>query len=180
MNSLLRLIDRIANWKSLLLFLAAYIFMIGFVLKNAEAKINEMAGQTVGVIDLTMGFDPQKTLAMVEAYGAEGRAYYARTEVTADILYPLIYSILFSIILMILYRNRSLRWTAKIPFLVLIFDFCENIFIVSLLINYPQQSLALANFCEAFKLLKWICFGLILLFMSIGLFMKFMPKSKTT
>jgi hypothetical protein len=46
-----------------------YICCAVVLLKNAEAKINELAQKTVGIIEITIGFNPQKTLTMVGEYG---------------------------------------------------------------------------------------------------------------
>lgn len=156
MQTLIQLLSRISNWKTLLIFLALYLFFSGYILRNAELKINEFAGKEVGVIDLTFGFNPQKTLDLVAAYGDAGRAYYAKIEMTADLIYPWVYAFLFGIILTMIYRNKALNWVAILPFIDLIFDYLENVTIISLLSNYPQQSMTMATLCELFKLIKWM------------------------
>ncbi|MCF8239628.1 MAG: hypothetical protein K9I85_15805 [Saprospiraceae bacterium] len=173
------LLNRIANWKSLLIFLLLYLFFNGYVLKNSEAKINELAGDDVGVIDLTIGFDPQKTLDMVAAYGDTARAYYAQSEMTTDVAYPIIYAFLFGIILTLLYRNRSIARIHLLPFLTLLMDFAENINIITLLKSYPQQSYLIATLCEVFKLGKWLSFGLIILLVIYGLILLLINRTRT-
>src|SRR5512133_3144202 len=97
MKVLSAFLDRISSWKSLLLFLAAYVFFNAFLLKNTANKINELAGKSVGIIDLTFGFNPQKSLNMVSEYGDAARTYYARTEMTTDIVYPAVSTFMFVI-----------------------------------------------------------------------------------
>jgi hypothetical protein len=165
-------LDRIANGKILIFLLLMYAIFPAYFLKNAEEKINQLAGKKIGVIDLTIGFNPQKTLQMVADYGDEARTYYAQTEMTTDIIYPIIYALLFSVILSLLYRNKAYKpfyWVNLLPFIALIFDYLENVCIVSLLQNYPSQSLMVANFCEVFKLLKWVSFGFAIVFIFYGL-----------
>ncbi len=180
MKSLINFLDRIANWKSLLAFLAMYMAFPGYILKNAEIKINELAGKTVGIIDLTFGFNPQKTLDMVAEYGDAARAYYAKTEMTADVAYPLVYAFLFGIILTLLYRNKSRAWVSALPFLCMLFDYGENISIIALLQTYPQQSMTLATGCEIFKLLKWLTLGLVLVLIVYGLVVKLLGRGKVS
>jgi len=158
MKSFYDFLRRIANLKSLILFFAIYMFFNGYILKNAEIKLNELAGTTVGVIDLSFGFDPQKTLDMVAAYGEEGRAFYVKTELTADLIYPIIYAFLFAIALIMLYGPIPNPFICFLPFITLLADYMENVFVVSLLKSYPQQSYNMAVFCEVFKLIKWSCF----------------------
>ncbi|HEY0109307.1 MAG TPA: hypothetical protein VGB67_06730 [Fibrella sp.] len=170
--------DRIANWKSLILLLAIYVSFPAYWLKNAEATINQLAGKVIGPIDLTFGFNPSRTLQMVADYGPEGRAYYARVELTVDMLYPLVYSLLFAVILALLFRNKSYRPFASVtllPFLTLLCDYLENAAIVGLLTTYPGQSPVLATLCELAKLIKWLLFGLIIGFILYGLFRRIIP-----
>jgi len=169
MRTLSTFLSRIASWKSLLLFLAIYVLFPAYILKNTQNKINELAGKPVAVIDLTFGFNPQKTLIMVTAYGDAARSYYAWTEMTTDIVYPIVYAFLFGIILTLLYRERSYSWVNLLPFICLLLDYLENINIFILLTTFPQQSLTIAILCEIFKLLKWLTFGAIILLILIGL-----------
>jgi hypothetical protein len=176
MKTITNFLDRIANWKSLLIFLALYLSFPAYFLKNAEAKINELAGKTVGVIDLTMGFDPQTTLDMVAQYGDLARSYYATTEFTTDIAYPLVYAFLFGIILTLLFRKKRLYWVSALPFLTMLLDFAENITIVRLLTSFPSQSLVVATLCEIFKLLKWLSLGAIFALIVYGLVLRLISR----
>lgn len=178
MQKFVAFFEKVSNWKTFILFLILYIIFPGYILKNAEIKINELAGKEIGVIDLTMGFNPQKTLNMVADYGEEGRAYVAKVETTADIVYPIIYAFLFAIILTLIYRNKTWAWVSIIPFITMFFDFLENICIVTLLNSYPEQSSTWGTLCETFKLLKWVSFGIIILLIVYGLISKLMKKDK--
>jgi len=178
MKTLSNFLNRIANWKSLLLFFGLYMVFAGIVLKNAENKITALAGKPVGVIDLTFGFNPQKTMMMVAEYGDEARSYYALTEMTTDMLYPVVYAFLFGIILAILYRGSSRSWVSTLPFVCLLFDYLENITIVILLTTFPQQSLFIATLCELLKLLKWLAFAAVILLILLGLISKATKRIK--
>lgn len=163
MNSLIRTLDRFANWKSFLLLLALYVSFPAYWLKNAEATINQLAGKTIGPVDLTMGFDPARTLAMIADYGPAARTYYTRVELTIDVIYPLVYALFLAVILTLLFRGKSFKpfgWVTLLPFVSQLFDYLENATIVGLLTSYPRQSYALAILCEVFKLAKWLTFGL--------------------
>ena len=160
MYKLSTFIERLASWKIFTIFLALYIFFVSYILKNAENKINELAGKKIGVIDLTFGFDPNRTLSMVSEYGDSARAYYAKVEMTADVAYPIIYAVLFGIILSFLYRRKQFSRINVLPFITMLFDYAENVNVVSLLYSFPGQSNAVAILCESFKLLKWTSLGI--------------------
>jgi hypothetical protein len=168
MKKLSTSLDRISNWKSLLVLVAIYMFFNGYLLRNAGIEITALAGKPVGIIDLTFGFNPDKTLQMVHDYGDAARAYYARVETTIDVAYPVVYTLLMGIILSLLYRNTSYSWVNTIPFACMAFDLLENVTIVLLLTSYPQQSSTVAVLCEIFKLLKWLSFGAAILLVVFG------------
>lgn len=175
--------DRIANWKSLVLLLPVYISFPAYWLKNAEITINQLAGEPVGIIDLTIGYNPAQTLQMVADYGPAARAYYARTELTLDIIYPLVYSLLFAIILTLLFRNKADKpfwWVTLLPFVILLFDYLENAAIVALLTTYPAQSSALAVLCEVAKLGKWLSLVLVVILIVYGLLRLILSKIQTS
>jgi hypothetical protein len=183
MITLITFLNRIANWKTLVFLLAIYVSFPAYWLKNAETTINKLAGKPVGPIDLTVGFNPTRTLQMVADYGPEARAYYARTELTTDLIYPIVYSFLLAVILTMLFRNKPYKpfgWVTLLPFVSLIFDYLENATIVTMLTSYPAQSPTLAVLCEVAKLLKWLSFGLVVIFVLYGLFRLIMSKIQTS
>lgn len=172
MNALSRFLDRIAGWPLLGLLFAIYLSFPAYWLRNAEATINRLAGKPIGPIDLTIGFSPDRTLQLVADYGPEARRYYAQVELTVDIIYPLVYAMLFTVILTLLFRNKPYKpfaWVALFPFVSQLFDYLENGAIIGLLTTYPAQSPALAIACEVAKLMKWLSFGLVILFILSGL-----------
>lgn len=180
MKTLSLFLDRIANWKVLLIIIAVYVSFPAYFLKNAETKMNTLAGKTLGPIDLTMGFTPEKTLQLVAEYGDEARAYYATIETTIDVVYPIVYAFLFGVILTLLFRGKSykpFKYVNLLPFVSLFFDYLENITIVAMLKSYPEQSMTVATFCEIFKLGKWLTFAFILILIVYGL-LRLLPKVK--
>jgi|GEM_PF-427455 len=177
MKMLSDFINRIANWKSLLIFLALYVSFPAYFLKNAEAKINELSGKTVGIIDLTMGFNTKQTLQMVADYGDAARAYYAQTEMTTDVAYPLVYAFFFAIVLTLVYRKTAYARINLLPFLAMLFDYAENVNIITLLRSFPEQSATVATLCEVFKWLKWLVFGAIILLIVAGLVARLLNMS---
>ena len=159
MTILTNFLNRIANWKTLVFLLALYISFPAYWLKNTEVTINRLAGKPLGPIDLTFGFNPARTLAMVADYGPAARAFYTQAELTVDLMYPLVYSLLLMIVLTMLFRHKPNRWFLALPLLTLLFDYLENAAIVTLLMSYPTQSTGVAIVCELVKLGKWLTFG---------------------
>ena len=180
MKKLSTLLERFSSWKRLVALIVIYMVFNAYLFKNAEREIMALAGKSVGIIDLTFGFDPDKTLQMVEDYGDAARAYYAKIEMTTDVAYPIVYTLLFGIILSLLYRNTSYNWVNTVPLACLLFDLLENVTIVTLLSNYPEQSSTVAALCETFKLLKWISFGAVILLVIFGAVVRIKSRIKAS
>ncbi len=163
MKALSDFFHRYASWRTLGIAFVAYILFSAMLLPHAEKVINEAAGKEVGIIDLGIGFDIAKIKQQVADYGDAGRVYYRRTELTLDILYPLAYAAFFSLILSLLMQTLPLdsglrRWNI-LPFIMLAFDYVEDVFIVMMLSNYPDWSDTTAMLCAVFRLLKWATFA---------------------
>lgn len=165
-------LQTIASRKYLLIFLLVFLSFPFYFLKNVENKLNELNERTTTAIDITFGFSPQQTLDLVAGYTDAARAYYARTEMTTDLAYPLVYAFLFGIIITMLFSGQTLVRAQLLPFLSMLFDYAENICIVSLLNTYPRQSIYLATLCEIFKMLKWISLASVLVLIVYGLLLK--------
>jgi hypothetical protein len=51
-------------------------------------------------------------------------------------------------------RYKPFPYVNILPFVALIFDYLENITIVTMLKSYPDQSIVVASLCEFFKLTR--------------------------
>ena len=161
---------RIASWKTLLIAIPFYMSFPGYFFKTIEAKLNAYAGKVIGPIDLLIfNVDIDKILDMVAAYGPEGRPYYAFGELTADLVYPIVYTFLLCVILSMLFRDKPYSpfyLVNVVPFAALLSDYLENTCIVTLLNTFPDTSRTVATLCMVFSNLKWAGFllslGLIL------------------
>ena len=158
LNTLSSFFYRVASWKTLLLGVVLDALFPAYFFRNLEAHMNALAGKAVGPIDLLIGYVPDQITQLVADYGSEGRAVYARGEMTIDIAYPIVYTCLFCIILSLLYRNRTyapFQLVNIVPVGIGVFDLLENACIVYLLKSYPEQSATIASLCSVFTNLKW-------------------------
>lgn len=163
---------RIASWKTLLLGVVLYVPFPAYFLTSLAQRTNDLAGQPIGPIDLLVGYDPARIQQLVAAYGPEGRAIYARGELTIDLAYPLIYTFLLCLILSLVYRNRPYVPFGRVnvlPVGVFLADLLENGCIVYLLRSYPAASWRVASLCSVLTNLKWAGAGLVLGLILYGL-----------
>lgn len=155
-----RLLAR-ASGRNVLIALVLFIALAAGVLPRAEARLLAYSGGR-GPLDLRVtGYGPEEALATVEALGSEGRAFYATVELTADVVYPAVYTAF-----LVLLLGWALRRAAPaaghpahrllpLPFLVTGADLLENVAIVTLLLAHPSAPAAVARAAGVLTVLKW-------------------------
>lgn len=135
--------------------------------------LNEKAGQEVEILDLQFGFAPGEVHGHLSSYGESGRSFFLLLELTLDVVYPIIYTLFLGIAMFMMYRigssGRPIRNLHRLPLLVILFDYLENLSIVALLSVYPSDFHWMAVLCSTFTLLKWLSFGLVLVTILYGL-----------
>jgi hypothetical protein len=111
---------------------------------------------------------------MVKAYGEEGRAFYRMVELTADVLYPLSYTLFFGALLSAVLRRAFpatsiIQRLALIPAVTFLFDQAENAGIITMLSQFPAESVLVAQVSNFFTIAKWAAFGAIIVILLFGL-----------
>jgi len=158
------------GWRGFILFLADAL-MMGYIMPVAAAIMALAANNSVMPLDLMFFYTPQQAFDMIEKYGPEGRVIYAKIELSADIIYPIVYTLFFALLISWLFQ-RGFRpgspiqtWNVM-PMGAWLFDLLENIGTVSMVAAYPSQPAILAWITMFIGLIKWgfafISLGLIL------------------
>ena len=80
------------GWRVFILFLADAL-MMGYIMPLAGGIMALAANNSVMPLDLMFFYTPQQAFEMMEKYGEAGRSIYLRIELTADIIYPVIYTL---------------------------------------------------------------------------------------
>lgn len=172
---MLTIIDKlvqVANGKVLIaLFLVSLPFQVFFEWRKRYLRTFSKMART------TLDFDPSYT--STDAYELfskleqRGRKVYAWTEITVDMIYPIIYSFFLSLLIIYIFQkcsiNKSLLFLAVLPFIVMLFDYCENSLIAFMLFAHPQKYLTLASVASWFTKLKLSFLALCLLAVVFGL-----------
>lgn len=161
------------GWRVILLLIADAL-MVGYIMPAAAAIMALAANNSVMPLDLMFFYTPERAFEMIEKYGQEGRAIYMRIELTADLIYPVIYTLFFGLLISWLFQrgfepnNPMQKWNVM-PVGAWFFDLLENIGIVSMLSLYPAQSVALAWLTSLVGLVKWAFAVLSLVLILMGL-----------
>lgn len=150
------------GWRVFILFLADAL-MAGYIMPLAGGIMALAANNSVMPLDLMFFYTPDRAFEMIERYGEVGRSVYLRIELTADIIYPIIYTLFFGLLLSWLFQRafRSdspmQKWNVM-PVGSLLFDLLENVGIVSMLSTYPSIPAFMAWITMLFGSLKWAFF----------------------
>ncbi len=86
------------GWRVIILFILDGL-MMGYIMPLASAIMAFAANNSVLPLDLMFFYTPAKAFAMIEKYADAGRAVYLKIELTADILYPIIYTLFYVLLL---------------------------------------------------------------------------------
>lgn len=180
MSVIASLIDKIAGYRTIAVLFVLFVVFGVYIMPSFQKAISELAGKKVSIIDLQSGLHPEDIYDMIEDYGAEGRRLYRWVEMSADVIYPIIYTLFFSVILYFLYEKLGVVFPFGrlyfFPFLMMFADYVENVFIIFMLSLYPVKLMALAYLCSAASIVKWISLAINLLLILYGVVMLFVQK----
>jgi len=158
-----------------ILFLLDMFFNI-IVMPMVQTLLKGDAGNAPGTLDLRFFTPPATMFEIIGKYGNYNRIFYRNFELTADILYPIVYTLFFSLLITWLFQ-RGFAPTSKIqkwnvlPFGAWLFDLLENLGIVTLLLVYPSTPASVAWLTTLLTMIKWMFAGGTILLILIGLIM---------
>ena len=161
------------GWRVILLLIADAL-MMGYVMPLAAGIMAFAANNSVLPLDLMFFYTPEQAFDMIDKYGEAGRSVYFRIELTADIIYPIIYTLFYGFLLSWLFQRAfkpgsSMQKLNVMPVGAWFFDLLENLGIVSMLSMYPATSDAMAWLTMIFGSLKWGFFVVTVVLVLIGL-----------
>ena len=156
---------RIAGWRTFVAALFVYLIFGLYVMPHGLARIQELSGRKVEVLDLQFSYSPERARSIISEYTEESRAFTARFNAIYDGLYPVAYT--FLILIMMSWLSRSLAaygvrtgYLHLLPFIVMIADYSENTCIVMMMRKYPDFSDGLVRISSCFTAAKWSLLGL--------------------
>jgi len=146
------------GWRVIVLLIADAI-MMGYIMPLAAGIMAFAANNHVTPLDLMFFYTPAQAFAMIEKYARDGRSVYLKIELTADIIYPIIYTLFYGLLISWLFQrafksDSPMQKYNVTPVGAWLFDLLENVGIVSMLLLYPAQPAALAwltMICGSFK-----------------------------
>lgn len=175
---LLKVSNRFHAWARgwvVIAFLALDAYFMGFVMPLVGG-LQESNPGAQGALDLRFFSMPGRMFEMIESYGEYGRAFYRSTELTVDLLHPILYTLGLGLLISWLFQRgykpdeKMLRMNV-VPVGAWFFDLLENLGIVILLSSFPAQWAPVAWLTTIFTMIKWIFAGASMLLILLGLVM---------
>jgi hypothetical protein len=161
------------GWRVIILLIAESLMMF-YVMPLAMGIMAFAANNSVLPLDLMFFYNPAQAFEMMDKYGEAGRSIYMRIELTADIIYPMIYTLFYGLLLSWLFQrafkpdSKMQKWNVM-PVGAWLFDMLENTGIVSMLMMYPSKPEVLAWLTMLFGSLKWAFFVITIGLVLVGL-----------
>jgi hypothetical protein len=140
-----------------LLFLTNVIYVI--MLTITIPRVMSYAGGMKLLDMMPTGYDPEYVNTLLKTLGPEGRNAYLFNQLPLDMIYPFLFGITYCLLLAyLLNKLEKLKSTffylCFIPIFSGLFDYGENIGIITLLTSYPGNSILLSQITNLFSILK--------------------------
>jgi hypothetical protein len=151
-TKLSRSITGIASWPIVALLVVTLILC-----SLAFDWRQEVLGSKNKILDGRGWYTPAEARQLFKDLGDRGRNVYAATQVTLDLVFPVVYAFLFAILINRVSSGRR-DWPVVVPLLAGVADLLENVTIAYLAWSYQGQESPLAWFAAICTLTKSLLF----------------------
>jgi len=105
------------------------------------------------------GYSPEYVSSLLIALGEQGRHAYLFNQIPVDMVYPFLFGVSYCLVLAYFLHKlgkleSSLFYLCLLPLLAGLFDYFENIGIITLLNSYPYTSVVLSQITNVCSVLK--------------------------
>jgi hypothetical protein len=159
MKNLINIAQRYSTGKVVFILfvitMIVYITMLSYSIPLVSAFAPELP-----LFDLSpAGYSFAYANELLMALGAEGRTVYMTTQLPLDFMYPGLFSITYSLMLVwilgkLVCATSKVHYLALIPFLAGIFDYIENVYIIKMIVSFPDLQESTVEVGSLFTLLK--------------------------
>lgn len=108
---------------------------------------------------LPFGYEAQYVQLLFDTLGEEGRHAYLTRQLPLDMIYPGLFAVSYSLIT-VYFLNKMGKFNgwvvnlAFIPVVVGLADYAENAGIITMLLNYPNQTTLMVGLTSTFSVVK--------------------------
>ncbi len=105
------------------------------------------------------GYDSEYINALFEALGEKGREVYLYNQIPVDMIYPFLFGISYCLLIAYFLKkinklNSSFFYLSFLPIIAGVADYLENLGIINMLNNYPNQSQLSMDATNIFSIIK--------------------------
>jgi hypothetical protein len=111
------------------------------------------------VPDARLGYSAAEIRAYFDAIGPRGRGLYVATQLTVDLIFPVVYGILLAVLLAHVFPHPT--WWVWVPVAAATADVCENLLLAALACTFndatqiPQAVIRTTAVAACFTVAKW-------------------------
>ena len=184
MNKAIFYLQKVASGKavfiSFILTMAVYLLMLFYSIPRVESFAPGIA-----LFDLSpTGYSYQHAILLLETLGETGRNVYLYQQLPIDFIYPGLFAISYSLLLVWLFTKifaagSRMFYLAWVPVFAGLFDYLENISIISMIRSFPGLPQELVMIASTFSILKSLftmAFFLLLFVGIITFFVSFLKR----
>lgn len=148
-----------ATLKKALLFTAVFTVLL-ILINYTEVGVAGLLKLTNGasILDFEFGYSVAEAHAMITALGEEGRSFYLTKIIPLDFPFPFTYMLCYAGWIALLIKHiaplSAARFLTLLPFFAMLFDWLENVGIISILSKYPNTPVQAVNMASLSGMLK--------------------------
>lgn len=174
LDSLYKTLEKKATWALVTFLFIAYLFCTaGFDWRS------DKFGTENSPLDTRFLYDPLFVKSLFSRLGAEKLKIYAITELTLDVVFPLVYvSLLVFLIIRVFPRGKA-KYLILLPILGGLFDLSENFSVAFLALTFDGQQSNISYLASIFTTSKLILLPICLVILLIGAIWRIWKKEES-
>ena len=159
MNKVKNLIKRNINGKQILILFILTNVVYAIMLTITIPKVMSFSGGMKLLDMMPTGYNAEYVNSLFNTLGDKGRDAYLFYQLPVDMIYPFLFGVSYCLVLAYFLNKFGktesyLFYLCFLPLFSGLFDYFENIGIITMLKNYPDNSIILAQTTNAFSVIK--------------------------
>jgi hypothetical protein len=153
------LIKKNLNGRKVLLLFILTSIVYAFMLIVTIPQVMNFAGGMKILDMMPTGYNPEYVNTLLKALGEQGRYAYLFHQIPLDMIYPSLFGVSYCLVLAY-FLNRlgkletSYFYLCLLPLFAGLFDYFENIGVITILNSFPHNSVFLSQTTNLFSVLK--------------------------
>lgn len=159
MPKLKTIIKRNLAGRKILILLILTNIIYALMLTITIPKVMSIAGGMKLLDMMPTGYTPEYVNSLLNALGETGRHAYLYNQIPLDMIYPFLFGISYCLLLAYIFKkpgklDSNVFYLCLIPLFSGLFDYAENIGIITILNSYPDNPVILSQTTNVFSVLK--------------------------